>query len=373
MSLISRFRSLDPTIVALTAVLTVFGLLMLMSASGPIAMQRTQDTLFYVARQIRYGVFPGILLFLFFALVDYRKWKSLAFFALVASIGLLVAVFLPGLGMERGGSQSWLHISAITFQPSEFVKLTFLLYLAAWLASRNEIDVRRAETGLVPFVGVLAAVVILLILQPDTGSMAVIVGMSLMMYLLSGAPIVWFIGLGALCLGLLAMLIRYSPYRAARFFTFLHPEADPLGIGFQFNQALLAIGSGGLFGLGYGHSRQKYLYLPEAESDSIIAVMGEELGLVGVSIFLFLIGFFIYRCFAIAKTAKDPFGKYLAVGIGAWISIQTFLNVGSMIGLVPMTGVTLPFVSHGGSALAILLAAAGLVAGIPRTGSTRTV
>jgi len=367
----NRFRSLDPVIVGLTAALVVFGLLMLVSSSGPIAMQRTGDSFFYVKRQIVNGVLPGLFMFAFFAIVDYRKWKSLAFLALLASIGLLTLVFIPGLGSMRGGSHSWVQIGPIGFQPSEVVKLTYLVYLSAWLTSRKGDDVRRAETSLFPFLGSLGAIILLLVLQPDTGSMAVIVGTSLMLYLISGAPLIWFAGLFAAGTGLLALLIKYSPYRAARFTTFLHPEADPLGVGYHINQAMLAIGSGGPWGLGYGHSRQKYLYLPEVESDSISAVMAEELGFIGIALFLVVFGWLVWRCFSIARTSKDPFGSYLAAGVGTWFAVQFLLNIGSMTGLMPMTGVTLPFISHGGSSMVVLIGAMGLIAGIPRAGTKR--
>jgi len=371
MTLWNRLRSLDPVIVSLTAVLLVFGLLMLMSASGPVAIQRTGDSLYYVKRQILNGILPGLMLFWLLAIVDYRKWKPLAFFALLASIGLLVMVYIPGIGTMHGGSRSWVQIGPVGFQPSEVVKLTYLIYLSAWLASRRNADAHDAETGILPFLGSLGAITILLVLQPDTGSMAVIVGTSLMLYLISGAPIAWFAGLFAAGCGFLALLIKLSPYRAARFMTFLHPELDPKGIGYHINQAVLAIGSGGPFGLGYGHSRQKYLYLPEVESDSISAIMAEELGYVGVLAFLAVFGWLVWRCFSIARDCKDPFGSYLAAGIGSWFAIQLLLNVGSMTGLLPITGVTLPFISHGGSSMVVLIGAMGLVAGIARTKTKR--
>ena len=195
--------------------------------------------------------------------------------------------------------------------------------------------------------------------------MMVIVGTSLSMYFLSGAPISWFVLLSAVGSGLLALLIKISPYRADRFMVFLHPEFDPKGIGYHINQALLAIGSGGWFGLGYGQSRQKYLYLPEVESDSIVAVIGEELGFIAICLLIVLFGALIWRCFAIAREAKDPFATYLAAGIGTMMAIECVMNIGSMTGLLPITGVTLPFISHGGSALVMVMAGMGLVAGLP--------
>ena len=366
MSLAARFKSLDPAIVGLTAGLVIFGLVMLMSATGPVAVQRTGDTYYYVKHQLLVGILPGAVLFYLFALIDYRIWRRLAFPALIVSLLLLISVYVPGIGVKVSGAHSWIKLGPILFQPSELVKLTFLIYLAAWLAKRQQYESNDPRTGLLPFLCALGAVMALLIMQPDTGSMAVIVGMSLLMYYASGAPTLWFVGLGALGAGLVAALIKFSPYRAARFMTFLHPELDPKGIGYHINQAYLAIGSGGWWGLGYGHSRQKFLYLPEVEADSISAVIAEELGFVAMAILVLVFGALVWRCYAIGRKAPDRFGSFLAIGVGSWVGIQALMNIASMAGLMPITGVTLPFISHGGSAMTVMLAAMGLVAGIPR-------
>lgn len=373
MSLIARVRSLDSGIVVLTGLLLLCGLIMLMSATSAVSVQRTGDAFFYVKRQLLTGVLPGIAFFLGLSLVDYRQWKKSAIVALVGSLALLLLVFLPGIGQLRGGARSWVQVGPIGFQPSELVKLTFLVYLAAWLAARRGSDAHDVHEGLIPFLGALGSVMLLLILQPDTGSMSIIVAMSLGLYFVSGAPLTWFVGLSAAGAGLLWGLVKVSPYRAARFMTFLHPELDPKGIGYHINQALLAIGSGGFWGVGYGASRQKFAYLPEVESDSISAVMAEELGFIGIVAFLALYGALVYRCVTIAREAKDPFGMYLATGVAVFLVAQLFLNVGSMAGLVPITGVTLPFFSHGGSAMTVLLGLMGLVAAIPRGNERRAL
>jgi cell division protein FtsW len=212
----------------------------------------------------------------------------------------------------------------------------------------------------------LSIVIGLLIMQPNTGSMAVITGSALLMYYVSGAPVLWFVALGLGGFGLIALLIKLTPYRAARFMTFLHPELDPQGVGYHINQAFLAVGSGGLFGLGYGHSRQKYMYLPEVAGDSIFAVMAEELGFFLCLVFLAAIAILVDRCFKIARNSTDDFGRFLVTGIGCWIAIQTVLNISSMIGLMPMTGVTLPFVSYGSSAMMALAIGLGIVASVSR-------
>lgn len=364
-TLADRIRSLDPMIVGLTLGLIVFGIATLMSATGPVAVQRTGDSLYLVKRQLTLGLLPGTFLFLFFALVNYRVWKRYAFLILVGSFVLLLLVYVPGIGTRSGGALSWITIAGIRFQPSELVKLGFLVYLAAWLSSRSAAMLRDWRESLLPFVGTLGVFVLALISQPDTGSMAVIAGTAVLLYLVAGAPITWFLGMLAGGAALFWILIKTSPYRAARFMTFLRPDLDPRGIGYHINQAILAVASGGWLGVGFGKSRQKFLYLPEVEADSIFAVMAEEMGFVLTLGVLAAFAALVWRCFRISRESKDRFGAYLAAGVGIWIAIQAGLNVGSMIGLLPITGVTLPFISHGGTSLAVLLAAMGLVAGIP--------
>jgi cell division protein FtsW len=365
MSVLDRLRSLDPIIVGITLTLLVVGLLMLFSATVAVGVQRAGDSLYFVKSQLFKGVIPGVIAFLFGALIDYRIWKKWALAILIFSIGLLLLVYVPGVGIILNGAKGWIRVAGFQFQPSELVKITFVIYLAAWLASHKAGEAHKIETGLIPFLFALGSVMFLLIMQPDTGSMMVLVGTSLTMYFLSGAPISWFVLLSAVGSGLLALLIKSSPYRAARFMVFLRPELDPQGVGYHINQAVLAIGSGGWLGLGFGQSRQKYLYLPTVESDSIIAILAEELGFVAVCLLLALFGALVWRCFAIAREAKDPFATYLMAGIGMMLAIQTVMNIASMTGLMPITGVTLPFMSHGGTAMVILLGMMGLAAGIP--------
>ena len=297
--------------------------------------------------------------------IDYRRFQPYVFPILVVSFILLLSVFIPGLGHTVGGATSWLNFGIFKIQPSEFVKVTFLLYAAGWLATRGAREGKTLE-GAMPFFIAVAAVMVLLMLQPDTGTMFVIILTAFIMYFAAGAPIVWFVAIGSVLAAILGILISITPYRAERFLTFLHPELDPQGFGYHINQAFLAIGSGGIFGLGYGQSRQKYLYLPEVQGDSIFAVMAEELGFIICILFLIAIGIIVWRCFMVAREAPDDFGKYICVGVGSWIAVQTFVNVASMIGVMPMTGVTLPFVSYGNSATVSLLAGLGLVAGISR-------
>jgi len=359
-------RPPDKILIWLVAGLTLFGIVVLMSASGPLGHQKYGDSLWYFKHQLINGILPGIAIFAVMSLIDYRLLRRLAMPALIATIVLLILVYVPGIGLHIGGSSRWVKIWFLSFQPSEFVKVTFLVYVAAWLAGRHERDVKTLERGLLPFLGIMGVVMLLLIKQPNTGSTMVIAGASLLAYFVAGAPLIWFVGLGAAGVGLVALLIRLTPYRAQRFMTFLHPELDPSGIGYHINQAYLAIGSGGLFGLGYGHSRQKYLYLPEVAGDSVFAIIAEELGFIVAVTFLAAIVALVWRCLTIARHAPDAFGTYLVTGIAGWIALQSFFNVASMIGLMPITGVTLPFVSYGSSALIALATGCGIVASVSR-------
>lgn len=363
---------IDKLFLGLIICLSVFGLIVLLSASGPISFQHYSDPLYFLRRQILLGLFPGILVFLIISNVDYRKFQKFAFPALIASIVLLLLVFIPGLGHTVGGSTSWIKIFDFRIQPSEFVKVTFLVYISAWLvtwAKEKQLTMENA----IAFFGALGAIIFLLILQPDTGSMFVIAAIAMLMYFSAGAPITWFVAAVIGVLALLGILIKLTPYRAARLMTFMHPELDPQGIGYHINQAFLAIGSGGVFGLGYGQSRQKYLYLPEVHGDSIFAVMAEELGFIIAVTFLFAIGLLVWRCFVVANASPDPFGRYLSMGVGIWIGFQTFVNVASMTGLMPITGVTLPFVSYGNSSTLSLFIALGMVASVSRKAGVKRI
>ncbi len=362
--------SIDYVLLLIVGAIVLFGLAMLLSASAPGGYAGFGDSYYFVKHQVIFGFIPGLGAMLVFANVPYTFWQRHAWNLLIISIALLILVFIPGLSADIGSARSWISVgSAFSLQPSEIVKLTFLFYLCAWLAARDRHSVRDVHAGFVPFLLALGTIMLLMILQPDVGTMSVIVAMSLVVYFVAGAPVTYVLGLIAAGLGPLALLISLAPYRAARLTTFLHPELDPQGIGYHINQALLAIGSGGLFGLGYGHSRQKFQYLPEVGGDSIFAIIGEEMGLVVSVMVVGLFVLFLWRVLKIAQGAPDVFAKYVVVGIGAWITIQAFVNIASMVALMPMTGVPLPFISYGGTSLAISMAAVGVVLNISKSRS----
>lgn len=354
----------DMVFLGLVLGLTAFGLVALASASGPIAYERFRDSFYFLKHQLLFGVVPGLIAMVVMMRIPYRIWKKAAIPLLLISIGLLILVFIPGIRAEFGTARSWVQFGPISFQPSEIVKLTFLFYLAAWLEARGERGVRDFSTGLVPFLVVLGVITGLLILEPDTGSTAIIVIEALAVYFVAGSAVIHLAMIGGAGLALLALLIKISPYRAARLMTFLHPELDPQGIGYHVNQALLAVGSGGFWGLGLGHSRQKFQYLPEVQGDSIFAIIAEEMGfLIAAGVIVaFLV--LLWRGLRIASQAPDYFGKFVAVGVMAWIVFQAFVNIGAMLGILPLTGVPLPFISYGGTALVMTLAACGVLLNI---------
>ncbi|TAK03829.1 putative lipid II flippase FtsW [Patescibacteria group bacterium] len=360
-------KPMDYAYLALVGGLVTFGLLMLASASAPDGYDRFGDSYYFLKHQVVFGLIPGIAGLLFFSRTPYAVWKKNAWNLLLVSIALLMLVFLPGLSAGIGTAHSWINVGGwFTVQPSEFVKLTFLFYLAGWLEKRGERGGRDMSADFLPFVAVLGAVIGLLILQPDVGTMVIIVAMSLVVYFLAGAPIAYVLALISTGVLGLAALIGFAPYRAARFMTFLNPELDPQGVGYHINQALLAIGSGGFLGVGYGHSRQKFQYLPEVAGDSIFAVIGEELGFVACALLIAAFIALLWRTLRIANEAPDRFGKLVASGVGAWLTIQALVNIGSMAALMPMTGIPLPFVSYGGTSLAVSLSAVGVVLNISR-------
>jgi cell division protein FtsW len=346
--------------------LVLFGLVVMSSAGVALGWQKYQDIYWHLKHQLLYGVLPGLILFIFFYCFDYKRLERYAPMMLFVSIGLLVLVFIPGIGAQWGTSRSWINLFGLSFQPAEAVKLTFLIYLSAWLANKEDHHLKDANYSLIPFLTVLGAVAGLMALEPDTGTMMILVGASLMVYFAAGASLTHILSIGGLSFVGLWVLLKLAPYRAARLTTFLHPELDPKGIGYHINQALLAVGSGGIFGRGYGHSRQKFAYLPEATGDSIFAIICEEMGFFVASFIIAVYIFIFFRGLKLAKQVSDPFGRLLTIGIVSWFVVQAFVNIGGIIGALPMTGVPLPFISYGGTALMITLAATGILANISK-------
>ncbi len=354
----------DYVLAATVLVLIMLGLVMLSSAGSVLGFQRFGDSNYFLKKQLL-GLAVGIVALAITFRIDYEYWRKWSVPLLIGTIAALILVFMPGLGTALLGARRWIHIGPVLFQPSELAKLTFIFYLAAWFERREHI-VGRWQEGVVPYLLILGLMAGLLLLEPDLGTTIVLILMSVTMFYVAGGSPRHLVGLGAIGVALLAVFIKIAPYRAQRLTVFLNPALDPQGIGYHINQALLAIGSGGWFGLGLGHSRQKFNYLPEPAGDSIFAVTAEELGFLFVTIFILAWILFIVRGLNIARRAPDQFGRLVATGITVWLGFQAFLNIGALSGVLPLTGVPLPFMSYGGSALIMSLAALGVLLNISR-------
>lgn len=355
-------------------ILLIFGLLMLTSASAPVGYERFGDKYFFIKRQLLFGVLPGLVAFLISTKLPYRYIRLAAAPAFFGTVLLLLLVLIPGIGASFGtGAKSWLALGSYSFQPAEFAKLGLILFLAAFVSKLGR-DIQELR-GFALALGVAFLPLLFVILQPDVGTASILFAITFGMLVMSGARWLHLAGLALFGVGAFVLLIIVAPYRAARLTTFLHPELDPLGIGYHINQAFLAIGSGGWFGLGLGHSRQKFEYLPEVHADSIYAVMAEEMGFLFAAGVVVLLVLLAYRALDHAKKRNDLFSSLVIGGIIVWFLVQSFLNIGAMVGILPLTGVPLPFMSHGGTALMIGMAAMGLLINLARrraSSSTRT-
>lgn len=345
-------------------VLLLFGLLMLFSASSPESYATFKSPYFLISRQILLGVIPGLILFYIFSRLDFNFWQKVAKPFFIFGLLLLILVLVPGLSGDFGSARSWFSVFGLSFQPSELMKLAMIIFLAAWLSKLNKDDFWNWQKSLLPFLVVLGIIGLLLIKQPDLGTFLVLFMIAMSIYFTAGGQIIHIVGILAVSVVGFISLIFMSSYRAHRILAFLNPKEDVLGIGYHINQALLAVGSGGFFGLGWGHSRQKFQYLPEVSADSIFAIIGEELGFLICVIFFILLAFIFTRGLKIAAAAPNKFGKLIVVGVMTWFMGQSFLNIGAMVGLLPLTGLPLPLVSHGGSSMMIILAAFGIVANV---------
>ncbi len=360
------FSATSYSLMVLFFVIIIWGVVMLSSATSVLGYNKFNDSYWFVKHQLLYGFLPGLIFFLLLSKVDYRLWKKRGLLFYVLSIILLCLVFIPGLGSDLGTfSKSWIVVGGYSLQPAEIVKLLFLVFIAAWLEKRRS-KITGFKATFLPLMLIISAPAALLVLQPDVGTLMIFLAVIFLVYFAAGAR--WsHLGL-VMAAGLagLAALIKLAPYRLARLTAFLNPAADPQGIGYHINQALLAIGSGGWFGLGLGHSRQKFLYLPEVAGDSIFAVMAEELGFVMMLVLVLLFIWLAAVIFKIGRRAPDMFGYLLCVGVGSWILGQFFVNMGAMLGILPLTGLPMPLISYGGTALMVNMAAVGLVLSVAR-------
>ncbi|MBN1779214.1 MAG: putative lipid II flippase FtsW [Candidatus Buchananbacteria bacterium] len=368
-SLSAHGKKPDLVLIGTIFFILVFGLMMLSSASSVESFRKFGSTYYLFRRQLLYGLLPGIILFFFFLNFNYKKLQNHLVLYLGLIIFLLVIVFVPGIGASYGRATSWINVAGFSLQPTEIVKLLLVLFLAGWFSQRSHEMNQDFWNGLLPFAIILGVISGLVVLQPDLGTLTVVVALSFMIYVVAGGRWRHIIGLFVLGLGGASALIAAAPYRAARLLTFINPNLDPQGIGYHINQALLAVGSGGWFGMGLGQSRQKFAYLPEVMGDSIFAVIVEEIGFIFAAILIVAFIVLLLRGLKIAKETNDDFARLVVVGIVSWFTLQAFFNIGAMLGILPLTGIPLPFISYGGTALMSSLAAAGILANISRDAS----
>ncbi len=355
----------DYFLLALIFVLTIFGLVMLSSASSDIGKSKFNDSYYYIKHQIYYGLSFGIAGFLVAYFVSYQYLKKIAFPMLLVSIVLLALVFTH-FGLTVRNANRWLSFGPVSFQPAELMKLTFIIYLAAWFSNTKIKRASNLQEGVLPFGIMSGFIAMLLLLQPATSTVAILLTAGFAIYFLSGAKWRHIATIALLVVVGFGLVILVTPYRLNRIKSFLDPASDARGLNYQLNQAQIAIGSGGLLGAGYGQSATKVSYLPTPIDDSIFAVIGEELGFVGSGGLIALFAVFTFRIFWLSKNTRDQFGKFLLVGFGTVIALQSFVNMASISGLIPLTGVPLPFVSYGGTALAVFLTMSGIVVNVSR-------
>ena len=364
-----REHAPDYILIGSVFIVILFGLVMLSSASSAKAYLDWKNTYYYFNHQL-FGIGVGLIAFFVFSRLNYRILQDYAGWFLIGSILLLLLVFVPGLSASYGKARSWINVFGFSLQPSEFVKISFLLYLAAWL-DRRGVSLKDLHVGIGPFVFVLGFIGFLMLLQPDFGTLFIIGFTSLIVYYVGGgskkhiAYIVLFSFFGFL------LMVNMRPYQMDRIKCMMDPGYSPNDVCFQINQSLIAVGSGGFWGRGFGESRQKFSYIPEVSSDSIFAVIGEETGMLFGVILLTMYFVIFYRGVMIAKKAPDGYGRILAIGIVTWISVQAIINIGGIINLMPMTGVPLPFISYGGSAMLASLIAIGILVNISKQTKVR--
>ena len=357
--------NVDPILLSLVAILVFGGFLIFASAALGLFARSGASFQNVAFNQFFFGIVGGSLALFLTTNVHYRHWRKYAFYIFLFTCLVALLVYIPNVGFTYGGATRWISIGGLTLQPAELLKLGFIIYLATWLSGVYK-DIGTFTKGTLPFLGILAIPGLILLGQPDTDSFLIIAAAGAAMFLVAGGR--WRDVFLMLLLGiiLISALAFSRPYVMDRLTSFMDPSIDPQGSGYQISQSLIAIGSGGITGRGYGQSVQKFEYLPEPIGDSIFAVYAEEFGFIGSFILIGILSIFTFRGFRVATEAKDLFGMLLVVGIMTFIVFQAFLNIASMVGLAPIAGIPLPFISHGGTALLATLAAVGIVLNVSK-------
>jgi len=355
-----REKKIDKFFMTIVFLLISLGLAMFISASLGILVKSEKTFYSVLFSQLVLGLGAGFVGMYLCLKINYKFWRKYAFYIFLGSILLTVAVFIPYFGWSHGGAERWVKIGPLTFQPVEFLKFGFVIYFAAWLSwAKNRI--KNFKFGILPLFIMLAIIAVILFKQPDTKNFILITVTGISMLFISGVPIKYILGIGIVTTLVLGTLIYFTPYLQERVETFINPSQDSQGSSYQIQQSLIAIGSGGIFGRGFGQSIQKFSYLPEPQGDSIFAVLGEELGFIGAFITILLYSLFALRGLRIANNSPDLFGRLLVSGIVIMITAQSFMNIASIVGVFPLTGVPLVFMSQGGTSLMISLIAIGIV------------
>lgn len=356
----------DRTFLFISVILIVGGFFIFSSASLGLLAKESSNYSSIAFSQTVFGLFLGTVAMITASRLDYRLWKKYAFYLLVAAVILNILVLVPSIGFEHAGARRWIVLGPVSFQTSEALKLAFIVYFAAWCGGVKE-KIKTFRLGFLPLLILFALSAVLLLKQPDTDNLILIVIAGMAMFIAAGGKwrYVLFIALFGI-IGL-SFLAYTRPYVKERITTFFNPQADPLGASFQIQQSLIAVGSGGLFGRGFGQSVQKFTYLPEPVGDSVFAVAAEEFGFVGSVSLLLIFVLFATRGLKIASTAPTVFARLTVVGIVIMIVSQAFVNIGAMLGVIPLSGITLPFVSHGGTSLFVTLLEVGIVLSISRS------
>lgn len=357
-------RQIDIILLVTVTFLTFFGLLVIYDASSYIAFRDFTDKYHYIKEQSKWIVI-GYTALIFFSFFDYHKLHTMAVPILLGAIVLLIAVLIPGVGLHLLGASRWINLGFVVIQPAEFVKLALAIYLSAWFAQKE-----KGRLG--AFLLLIGFVLLLVMAQPDMGTAIIILSEALVVYFLSGGAVIHFLALAPALAILGFVLIKIAPYRAARLTAFLSVDTSLEKTSYHVKQILIALGMGGMTGVGLGNSLQKYAYLPENTTDSIFAIIAEELGFIGGVLLMLLFIVVLWRGFTIAIHAKDNFGKLLAGGVTAFLVSQAVLNLSAQVALLPLTGVPLPFISYGGSALVVDLCAVGILLNISRQGAIHT-
>jgi cell division protein FtsW len=368
----SRLRAGRPDYAILFAALAlvVVGLIFVYSSSFAVAIAHYDDVNYFVIRQAAAAVIGLVLMFSLMRF-DYRYLRFVSPVFMIAAVLSLTAVLF--IGNDAYGARRWIGLGPLPpFQPSEFAKLALIIYIAAWLSSRGR-EVKSFALGFVPFVCLVGVVAGLILLEPDTGTATVLVMTTAALFFLAGASLTHIAALCAIGGVTGAMLVLVGGgYRIDRIFSFVSAEEDPTGLGFQVLQLLIALGSGGIEGLGLGVSRQKFFYIPGAHTDGVFAIIGEETGFIGAMVVIALFAYLVYRGFRVALNARDDFGSYLAMGVVCWIAFQALINLGGVTRSIPLTGIPLPFVSYGGSSLIMIMAGIGVLLSVSRYGRDST-